>query len=97
MTVNFSTHGHYAITAAACLVTCVSPMRPWIGARNIIANASCTLLAALAFEGFRKLGAAFIHSPTALGTVGRGAVHIVGGTIALAAINEMVIYLHKKL
>jgi len=73
------------------------PTRPWNGAKNIIANASDTVLTTLAVAGFRQLGAAYIQSPTALGILGRTAVHVAGGIVALIAIDEMIIYIHKQL
>ena len=98
MTINFSTHGHHLITAAGFLLACALQRQPWkyADAKDITANVSCIALSTLAIAGVQKLGAAFIRSPSAIGIAGRGAVHVVGGILAAAAIDEMIMALRRK-
>jgi len=62
----------------------------WKGAKNTIGNVSFIALSTLCFVGTRRLGAAYIQSPSLYGTVGRGAVHAVGGIVGMLIVDRSI-------
>ncbi len=80
------THGHHLITAAGCAIACAATIEcdGWTRSTvDVIGSISFISLTALSFVGTRKLGVAFIHSPSLYGTMGRGVVHAVVGIAGL--------------
>jgi len=86
-----STHGHHLISLTGFVSGCIIAKRyPWKDAKQVIVNVVFIALSTLSFAGARLLGAEFIHSPSLFGMMGRGVVHLVGGVVGTACVEEAI-------